>query len=69
MTLEIVRYTTRSSHGDGSRPDVNLSNSGPSGRDNNPEGKRLVFPRRRTIKSAVSSTLNPPAMRYHAIAA
>jgi hypothetical protein len=69
MVLEIVRYTAKFSHGDDRRLDVNLSNDGTPGTDNNPEGKRLVFPRRRTIKSAVSSTLSPPAMRYSAIAA
>ena len=43
MTLEIVRYTTRSSHGDGSRPDVNLSNSGLSGTDNTQRGSGSFF--------------------------
>jgi hypothetical protein len=69
MTLEIVRYTTKSSRREDSRLDVNLSNPGAPGTDNNPEGKRLVFPRRRTIKFAVSSTLSSPAMRYSATAA
>jgi hypothetical protein len=69
MTLEIVRYTAKPSPDDDSRPDVNLSNPGAPGTDNNPEGKRLVFPRRRTIKFAVSSTLSSPALRYSATAA
>lgn len=58
--LEKVQYTAKN-HSDGGRIDVKVSSPGTPGTGTNPEvnhppAARLVFPRRRMIKSAVSSS-------------